>query len=50
MTIAGIPNTTDAPRHPTRAIVGPAAFGYRDVAYRPLPGLYGGDRLAGGHP
>jgi len=26
-------------------VVGPAAFGYPDVAYRPLPGVYGG-RLA----
>ncbi len=29
------------------AVVGPGAFGYPDVEYRPLPGVYGGDRLAG---
>nr|WP_286207252.1 DUF917 domain-containing protein [Thermomicrobium sp. CFH 73360] len=28
------------------AVVGPAAFGYVDVEYQPLPGIYGGDRLA----
>jgi uncharacterized protein len=27
-------------------VVGPAAFGYPDVPYRPLPGEYGGDQLA----
>ncbi|HEU5432376.1 MAG TPA: hypothetical protein VFU81_11980 [Thermomicrobiales bacterium] len=25
------------------AVIGPAAFGYADVAYRPRPGRYGGE-------
>ena len=44
--VLGIPAPARLKTAEALAVVGPGAFGYRDVEYRPLPGLYGGDRLA----
>ncbi len=44
--VLGIPAPAMLRTPEALAVVGPAAFGYRDVAYHPLPGTYGGDRLA----
>jgi hypothetical protein len=44
--VLGIPAPTLLRTPEALAVVGPQAFGYRDVVYRPLPGLYGGDRIA----
>lgn len=44
--VLGIPAPALLKTPQALAIVGPAAFGYPNVAYRPLPGVYGGDRLA----
>lgn len=44
--VLGIPAPAMLRTPEALAVVGPAAFGYTDVAYRPLPGTYGGDRIA----
>jgi DUF917 family protein len=44
--VLGIPAPTMLRTPEALAVVGPAAFGYDDVPYRPLPGMYGGDRIA----
>ena len=45
--VLGIPAPARLKTAEALAVVGPTAFGYPDVEYRPLPGVYGGDRLAG---
>lgn len=40
--VIGIPAHQMLKTEKALAVVGPAAFGYRDVAYTPLPGQYGG--------
>jgi len=44
--VLGIPAPASLRTPQALAVVGPAAFGYTDVTYRPLPGVYGGDRIA----
>lgn len=44
--VLGIPAPAMLRTAEALAVVGPVAFGYREVDYRPLPGTYGGDRLA----
>ncbi|MDW8058888.1 MAG: DUF917 domain-containing protein [Thermomicrobium sp.] len=44
--VLGIPAPAMLRTPEALAVVGPAAFGYPDVEYRPLPGIYGGDRIA----
>ncbi len=44
--VLGIPAPAMLRTPEALAVVGPAAFGYVDVEYQPLPGIYGGDRLA----
>ncbi len=41
--VLGIPAPAMLKTPEALAVVGPAAFGYHDVAYEPLPGQYGGD-------
>jgi len=41
--VVGIPAPEQLRTPAALAVVGPAAFGYPDIAYRPLPGCYGGD-------
>ena len=45
--VLGVPAPARLKTAEALAVVGPGAFGYSDVEYRPLPGVYGGDRLAG---
>ena len=44
--VLGIPAPASLRTPQALAVVGPAAFGYTDVTYHPLPGVYGGDRIA----
>lgn len=44
--VLGIPAPMMLKTPEALAVIGPAAFGYPDVPYVPLPGVYGGDRLA----
>jgi uncharacterized protein len=46
--VLGIPAPKMLKTPEALAVVGPAAFGYPDVEFRPLPGAYGGERLASG--
>jgi uncharacterized protein len=46
VTVLGIPAPRMLKTPEALTVVGPAAFGYRDVEYRPLLGIYGGDRIA----
>ena len=45
--VLGIPAPALLKTPQALAVVGPAAFGYPEIEYRPLPGIYGGDRLVG---
>jgi DUF917 family protein len=44
--VLGIPAPPQLRTPAALAVVGPAAFGYPDVAYVPLPGKFGGEELA----
>jgi DUF917 family protein len=44
--VLGIPAPPQLRTPQALAIVGPAAFGYPEVAYVPLPGRFGGEELA----
>ena len=44
--VLGIPAPAQLQSDAALAVVGPAAFGYADVVYRPLPGAYGGPAFA----
>lgn len=48
--ILGIPAPALMKTERALAVVGPGAFGYTDVPYAPLPGIYGGERLARAGP
>jgi uncharacterized protein len=46
VTVLGIPAPEMLKTPEALAVVGPAAFGYPDIDYVALPGVYGGDRMA----
>lgn len=43
--VLGIPAPVMLKTPEALAVVGPAAFGYPDVVYEPLPGVFGGERI-----